>query len=351
MADPVKDAADAQPMLDAAHSAGLRYADPSEPGISRVRHGRGFTYRDAAGRRLTSAADIERIRAIAIPPAWRDVWICSSARGHIQAMGTDARGRRQYRYHQSWTKTRHAAKFERSIAFARALPRLRRRVARDLRRPGMPREKVLAAVVRLLDRTLLRVGNERYARDNNSFGLTTLRNRHARPDGRGGLLLSFRGKSGKFHEAELRDRRLVRIIRACQDLPGQRLLGYRDESGQERPIESADVNDYIRDATGEEFSAKDFRTWAATVLAAREMQHSDDVPAAVRAVAAQLGNTPAVCRNSYINPAVLADGDRRHARAAPVPTRPSGLSADERRVLAVLCRRVNSAPRGAPRGA
>jgi DNA topoisomerase IB len=336
----------------AAREAGLRYADPAEPGIERVRHGRGFTYRDSAGRRVTDETTLERIRALAIPPAWRDVWICASSRGHIQAMGRDARGRRQYRYHASWTKARDETKFERSIAFARALPRLRRRVARDLRRPGMPRDKVLAAVVRLLDRTLLRVGNERYARENSSFGLTTLRNRHARPDGRGGMRLSFRGKGGKQLEVSLSDRRLVRVIRKCQDLPGQRLFAYRDDDGDERPIESSDVNDYIRAATGDDFTAKDFRTWAATVLAAQELRRTDDVPAAVKAVAEQLGNTPAVCRRSYINPVVLTPvAGRDHPHAAPVLTRPSGLNGDERRVLALLRRatprRASPAPRGA----
>ncbi|MEA2676529.1 MAG: topoisomerase [Chloroflexota bacterium] len=331
-------------MVEAARAAGLRYSDPSEPGIERVRNGRGFTYRDPAGKRVNDRALMERIRALAIPPAWRDVWICASPRGHIQAMGRDARGRRQYRYHPAWTKARDATKFERSVAFARALPRLRRRVSRDLRLPGMPRDKVLAAVVRLLDRTLLRVGNERYARENSSFGLTTLRNRHAQADGRGGLRLSFRGKGGKPLEAELHDRRLVRVIRACQDLPGQRLFAYRDQDGNERPIESDDVNDYIRGATGDDFSAKDFRTWAATVLAARELQRNDDVPAAVRAVATQLGNTPAVCRRSYINPGVIsANEGRSRPHAARMLTRPAGLSADERHVLALLRRN----PRGA----
>jgi DNA topoisomerase-1 len=335
-------------MVDAARAAGLRYADPSEPGIERVRRGRGFSYRDSAGRRVTDPATLARIRALAIPPAWRDVWICASARGHIQAMGRDARGRRQYRYHADWTKARDETKFERSIAFARALPRLRRRVAQDLRRPGIPREKVLAAVVRLLDRTLLRVGNERYARENSSFGLTTLRNRHARPDGRGGVRLSFRGKGGKQLEVGLNDRRLVRVIRACQDLPGQRLFAYRDGDGNERPIESHDVNEYIRAVTGDDFTAKDFRTWAGTVLAAQELRRSDDVPAVVRAVAEQLGNTPAVCRRSYINPVVLAPpGTRTNAHVAPVLTRQAGLSSDERHVLALLHRARSASVRGA----
>ena len=333
---------------EAAHDAGLSYADPAEPGIERVRRGKGFSYRDPAGRRITDLATLSRIRALAIPPAWNDVWICPSSRGHIQAMGRDARGRRQYRYHANWTKARDETKVERSIAFARALPRLRRRVARDLRRPGVPREKVIASVVRLLDQTLLRVGNERYARDNGSFGLTTLRNHHARPDGHGGLLLSFRGKGGKRLEVGLSDRRLVRVIRACQDLPGQRLLEYRDDDGGVRPVESDDVNDYIRDAMGDDFTAKDFRTWAATVLAAQELRHGDDVPAAVRTVAEQLGNTPAVCRRSYINPAVLTPlNGREHAHAAPVLTRPVGLNGGERRVLALLRRARTNGARGA----
>ncbi|MEO8625220.1 MAG: DNA topoisomerase IB [Candidatus Limnocylindrales bacterium] len=276
-------------MAGAARAAGLSYSDPSESGMRRVRHGRSFNYRDAAGKVLRDEAIVARIRALVIPPAWTDVWICASPRGHIQAMGRDARGRRQYRYHAGRTKTRDETKFERSIAFARALPRLRRRVARDLRRAGMPREKVLAAVVRLLDRTLMRVGNEEYARTNNSFGLTTLRNRHVRIDGRGGLRLTFRGKSGVRHEVGLRDRRLARVVRACQDLPGQQLFEYRDENGDERRIGSDDVNDYIRDSMGTDFSAKDFRTWAATVLAERELERSDDVTAAVKEVAAQLG--------------------------------------------------------------
>jgi DNA topoisomerase IB len=348
MADEGRDAATASDGVAAARAAGLRYADPAEPGIRRIRRGRGFSYRDAAGRLVKDPATLARIRALAIPPAWREVWICASARGHIQAMGRDARGRRQYRYHADWTKARDQTKFERSIAFARALPRLRRRVARDLRRPGMPRDKVLAAVVRLLDRTLLRVGNERYARENSSFGLTTLRNRHARPDGRGGMRLSFRGKGGKRFEVGLSDRRLVRIIRACQDLPGQRLFEYRDENGDERPVESEDVNDYIRAVTGDDFTAKDFRTWAATVLAAQELRRNDDLPAVVRAVAEQLGNTPAVCRRSYINPVVLVPADPRpNAHVAPVLTGPSGLNSDERHVLALLRRARSAAARAA----
>lgn len=340
LATMAKPGADADAMGDAARAAGLRYADPSEPGIKRIRRGRGFSYRDADGRPVRDPDTLTRIRSLAIPPAWRDVWICASPRGHLQAMGRDARERRQYRYHPTWTDTRGETKFGRSAAFARALPRLRRRVARDLRLSGLPRDKVLAAVVRLLDRTLMRVGNEEYARANQSYGLTTLRNRHAHLDGRGGLKLSFRGKSGKRHEVGLRDRRLARVIRACQDLPGQRLFAYRDEEGAERPIDSDDVNEYLRRSMGDDFSAKDFRTWAATVLAARELGRQQDLPDAVRTVAQELGNTPAVCRASYIHPAVIEAAD------APGGVRPSrsgrtmaGLNSDERAVLALLTRR------------
>jgi DNA topoisomerase-1 len=253
-------------------------------------------------------------------------------------MGRDARGRLQYRYHAAWTRSRDATKFDRSIAFARALPRLRRRVARDLQRRGMPREKVLAAVVRLLDRTLIRVGNEEYARTNESFGLTTLRNRHVKPDRHGGLRLTFKGKSGKQHEVGLNDRRLVRVIRACQELPGQRLFQYRDDDGAERRIESRDVNDYIRDSMGADFSAKDFRTWAATVLAEKELATADSIPAAVKAVAQKLGNTPAVCRRSYINPIIIEAAIEPRIVRDP-PDRPRGLDVGERAVLALLERR------------
>lgn len=328
----------------AARAAGLSYADTSEPGIARVRRGRGFVYRHATGRLVRDAATLKRIRSLVVPPAWNEVWICPSPRGHIQAMGRDARGRLQYRYHDAWTRSRDATKFERSIEFARALPRLRRRVARDLRRRGMPREKVVAAVVRLLDRTLIRIGNEEYARTNDSFGLTTLRNRHARPDGHGGLRLSFRGKSGKRHEVGLDDRRLVRVIRACQELPGQRLFQYRDDDGEERAIGSSDVNDYIRESMGDDFSAKDFRTWAATVLAEKELARHDSVPAAVKAVAEKLGNTPAVCRRSYINPVVFDAANQPVVQRDP-PARPSGLDTDERKVLAML-ERCRQRPRG-----
>ena len=249
----------------AAVPAGLRYVNDDDPGISRVRRGRAFRYLDSDGEPVSDPATLERIAALAIPPAWKDVWICPSPDGHIQATGRDARKRKQYRYHARWREVRDAGKYERTISFGQALPRLRRRVERDLRRRGLAREKVVATVVRLLDTTLLRVGNEEYARDNRTYGLTTLRDRHGRIRG-GTLRLSFRGKGGKRHEVSLHDRRLARIVRRCQDLPGQRLFQYVNGDGQPQPIDSDDVNEYIRQAAGGDFSARDFRTWAGTCL-------------------------------------------------------------------------------------
>lgn len=357
----------ASPLI-AARAAGLRYVNDDESGLRRRRHGRGFSYRDADGRAVRAPQTLARIRALAIPPAWRDVWICADERGHIQATGRDVRGRKQYRYHLLWRELRDEAKYERTIAFAEALPRLRRRVARDLRRPGLPREKVLAAIVRLLEATLLRVGNEEYARANRSFGLTTLRDRHARI--RGSVFkLSFRGKGGRRHEVGLRDRRLARIVRECQELPGQRLFQYVDEEGLPQSVDSDDVNEYLRRAMGDGFSAKDFRTWAGTVLAARALRTATEVEAesraaqkmlvqAVEEVARQLGNTPAVCRSCYIHPALIdahlggtlldrlsepASGER--ARGAV------GLRSEERAVLALLRRQLAERRRSVTRAA
>lgn len=354
-------------MLLVARSAGLRYVDPADPGITRRRRGNGFTYLDRDGSRITDEAVLRRIRALAIPPAWNEVWICPSPNGHIQAAGRDARGRRQYRYHPEWQRVRDEAKYERTIAFARALPRLRRRVQRDLRLRSLPRRKVIAAVVRLLELTLVRVGNEEYARDNNSFGLTTLRSRHART-GRGGLKLTFRGKGGKQHSVGIRDRRVARIVRACQDLPGQHLFQYVDEDGQPQRVDSDDVNEYLREAMGDEFSAKDFRTWAGTVLAARAFQALEQatgdeqltraaalgrpnrarsaLTAAVEQVAQQLGNTPTVCRKCYIHPQIIdayIDGTLAEAlsnRAADALEHDRGLRGEERLVLSLLKRRL-----------
>lgn len=299
----------------AAEAAGLCYGDDREPGYRRIRHGKDFRYEDAGGRPVRDPDELARIRSLVIPPAWTDVWICPLECGHIQATGRDQKGRKQYRYHPRWREVRDADKYSRVAAFGRRLPRLRRRVEEDLARRGLPREKVLAAVVRLLEITLIRVGNDEYAKTNKSFGLTTLRKRHLTLKGTGAIF-EFRGKSGKMHRTGFRDQRLARVIKACQDLRGQRLFQYRDESGELRPVESSDVNDYIRAAMGEDFSAKDFRTWAGTVSAARalcllEAPQSEAaakrcVATCVKAVSGLLGNTPAVCRAAYIHPAVLA---------------------------------------------
>lgn len=292
----------------------LIYVNPDDPGIARVQAKTGFRYRDAAGRPVRDPDTMARIATLAIPPAWTDVWICPLAGGHIQATGRDAKGRKQYRYHDAWRRDRDGLKFERMIAFGRGLPRLRARVERDLGRRGLPREKVIAAVVRLMELTLIRVGNEAYVKENKSFGLTTLRDRHATLSGVGGVF-EFRGKSGKVHKTSFHDRRLARIAKACQDVPGQRLFQYLDAEGARRSVESADVNAYIRESLGGDFSAKDFRTWAGTLGAARALcqrpkaasatEAKRNVTDCVKAVARLLGNTAAVCRGSYIHPLVL----------------------------------------------
>lgn len=300
-------------------AGGLVYVNDHDPGLVRVAGATGFGYRDADGRPVEDEATLERIRALVLPPAWRDVWICASPYGHIQATGRDARGRKQYRYHERWNRAQAEAKFDRLIAFGRALPKLRARVEHDLRRRGLPREKVLAAVVALMELTLIRVGNSEYAKANKSFGLTTLRDRHAEITA-AGAVFEFRGKSGKVHRTGFRDRRLARIVKACQDVPGQRLFQYVDQDGERRAVESDDINDYIRAAMGQAFSAKDIRTWAGTLYAARglvEQPPARDagearrrVVTTVKAVAALLGNTTAVCRSAYIHPLVLEAYER-----------------------------------------
>ena len=282
--------------LDAAPplAGGLVYVNDHDPGLTRVAGATGFTYRDADGEPVKDEATLERIRALVLPPAWKDVWICASPRGHIQATGRDARGRKQYRYHDGWSRSQAEEKFERLIAFGRLLPKLRTQVERDLRRRGLPREKVLAAVVALMELTLIRVGNAEYAKTNKSFGLTTLRDRHAEITG-GGAVFEFRGKSGKVHRTGFRDRRLARIVKACQDVPGQRLFQYVDETGERRAVESSDVNAYIRAAMGEGFSAKDIRTWAGTLYAARglvEQPPAKDAAEARRRVVATVKARP-----------------------------------------------------------
>ncbi|HJT77358.1 MAG TPA: DNA topoisomerase IB [Gemmataceae bacterium] len=305
------------PVLDpvqSAKQAHLRYVNDHHPGIRRVRAGRGFRYVGPDGKTVRDPEVVGRIKALAIPPAWTDVWVCPSADGHIQATGKDARGRKQYRYHPRWRAVRDEAKYERTIAFGLALPALRRRLERDLARPGLPREKVLAAVVRLLETTLIRVGNEEYVRENRSFGLTTMRDRHVEING-GAMHFAFRGKAGIKHVIDLEDRRLARIVQRCQDVPGQELFQYLDGEGSAHTIDSADVNDYLRRVTGQEFTAKDFRTWAGTVLAARalqefqafdtEAQAKRNIVAAIERVAQRLGNTKAICRKCYVHPAVI----------------------------------------------
>jgi DNA topoisomerase-1 len=306
-------AKDKEPAL-VAREAGLRYSSDADPGIRRRRSGRGFTYVDADGKTIRDKDVVARIRSLAIPPAWTDVWICRWPNGHIQATGRDARGRKQHRYHPRWHEARDESKFDRMVAFAGALSAIRERCDADLAKPGLPREKVLAAVVRLLELTLIRVGNDEYARLNQSFGLTTLRDRHARIEG-SRVRFRFRGKGGLQHEVGLRDRRLATVIKRCQELPGQELFQYVDDDGEVRDVASDDVNDYLRDIAGSDFSAKDFRTWAGTVLAyraLRALQPADtptdakrNVVAAIRETAGRLGNTPAVARKSYVHPAVL----------------------------------------------
>jgi DNA topoisomerase-1 len=336
----------------AAKAAHLHYVSDHKPGITRVRTPKGFRYVAPDGHRITDEETIARIQKLAIPPAYEKVWICPDPNGHIQAVGRDARGRKQYRYHPRWREVRDEAKFSKMLVFGRVLPKIRERVEHDLSRHGLPREKVLAAAVRLLETTLMRVGNEEYAKENKSFGLTTLRNRHVRVKG-GKLHFDFRGKHGLEHHIDLADPRLARLIKRLQDLPGQDLFEYLDENREPRPVTSHDVNEYLRDITGEHVTAKDFRTWAATNLAAialGELERFDtkarakkNVKQAVEAVSKMLGNTPAICRKCYIHPAIfdgyldgsLLEGLAR--RAEKVLHQPgSGLTAEEAAVTGFL---------------
>lgn len=296
-----------------ASAEGLRYSSDVEPGIRRRRAGTGFFYVQPDGTRVKDPTTLDRIRKLAVPPAYRDVWICRDARGHIQATGIDARGRKQYRYHAQWRSVRDAHKFERMMAFGRALPRMHRRIAHDLRREGMPRERVLATVVRLLEDTLIRVGNDEYARQNRSYGLTTLRNRHVVLKG-DRMRFTFRGKHGIGHEVEVSDARIARVLRRCLELPGQELFGYLNGDGTVHDVTSSDVNAYLKEISGEDFTAKDFRTWYATSTAlaslagapfrtARESKAM--LKAALEAVARRLGNTVTMCRKCYVNPVVV----------------------------------------------
>ncbi len=298
----------------AARAAGLRYVHDDKPGIRREPAAGGFRYLGAKGEPVEDEATLARIKSLVIPPAWTDVWICPQPNGHLQATGRDARGRKQYRYHPKWRATRDEVKYERMLKFGQALPAIRAEVDRALGLPGLPREKVLATIVYLLEATMMRVGNEEYARTNKSFGLTTLRNRHVKVDG-SEIAFRFRGKSGVYHKVKVQDRRLARIIARARDLPGQELFQYVDDEGETHSIDSSDVNDYLRSITGEEYTAKDFRTWSGTVLAAlalqefekfdSEAQAKKNIVRAIESVAEKLGNTPSICRKCYVHPAVL----------------------------------------------
>ena len=357
----VKAVVGALPNAQSAESAGLVYVSDRVPGIRRVRRGRGFRYIDPGGRVLSQRSQLDRISRLAIPPAWKDVWICPNPKGHLQACGRDARGRKHYRYHAGWRQFRDEAKYDQMLVFAMALPALRRQIAKDLSVPGLPRRKVVAAVVQLLEKTLIRVGNDEYARDNDSYGLTTMRNRHVRVS-RSTLRFRFKGKAGKSHDIAFNDARLARIVRKCQDLPGHELFAYVDDEGKVQDIGSADVNAYLREITGQDFTAKSFRTWAATVLAACALQQLPEfrsnahakrnVGKAIEAVAGVLGNTPTICRKSYIHPAIVdayAEGTlprtRQPRKLAAVSSPVADFGRMEAAVLAWLQRLQRSAQR------
>jgi DNA topoisomerase-1 len=337
-----------------AKAAGLRYVMDTAPGLTRRKTGSGFGYRDAGGGRVRDKETLERIRKLAIPPAWTEVWICPHPNGHLQATGRDARKRKQYRYHARWREVRDDVKYGRMLAFGAALPIIRKQTRADLQKTGLPREKVLAALVQLLEKTLIRVGNEEYARTNKSFGLTTMRDRHV--DVKGSTVrFEFRAKSGIQQSVDLMDPKLAKTVKRCQDLPGQTLFQYIDEDGAQQTVDSGDVNDYVREMTGQEFTAKDFRTWAGTVLAAcalrelreftSETEAKRNIVQAIESVAKRLGNTKAVCRKCYVHPAVLdayLDGTTidliiKHAGKL---RKVGGLSRDEVGVLALLQHRL-----------
>jgi DNA topoisomerase I len=343
---------------ESAKAARLRYVTDQTPGIRRRRSGKSFLYVGADGKRIRDPGELRRFRLLAIPPAWRDVWICPAANGHLQATGRDAKGRKQHRYHARWREVRDATKYHRMLEFARILPAIRRKVEQDLRLPGLRRDKILATVIRLLETSMIRVGNEEYRRQNNSFGLATLRSRHVNVSG-ATIRFEFRGKSGVQHALDLTNRRLAIIIKQCQELPGQELFQYIGEDGQRSTIDSADVNEYLRQIAGDGFSSKDFRTWAGTVCAARQLAQFESSPTqaarkkniqrAIESVAKELGNTKAVCRKCYIHPGLIeayTDGSlsqlvNRQARKRPTITS-HGLTPEEAAVLALLKRKPKS---------
>jgi DNA topoisomerase I len=347
-----------------AEEAGLVYVSDTAAGVRRRRVGKGFSYLDPDGAPIRDPKRLAWFKRLAIPPAWTDVWVCANARGHLQATGRDARGRKVYRYHPRWRQVRDDFKFEHMIAFARALPAIRKRVAKDLRRAELPREKVLAAIVSLLEQTRIRVGNEEYARENRSFGLTTLRDRHAKVRG-ARMVFTFEGKAGREHTVPLTDRRLAKIVKRCRELPGQVLFQYLDDDGRRTSVSSDDVNSYLTEITGKDFTAKDFRTWAGTLVAAQELariaaldaqsQGKKDIVRAIEQVGESLGNTPAVSRNSYVHPAVTdayLEGEviRVVRRATGRRLAPSALTREEAALLVLLRRRL-SAPGRRPDGA
>ena len=347
-------------VVAAARSAGLRYVGDAAPGIARIAAGDGFRYIGADGKAIADDATLARIKALAIPPAWTDVWICKQANGHLQATGRDVKKRKQYRYHATWRSLRDEVKYERMISFGNALPAIRRQVDADLRRPGLPREKVLATVVYLLQATMMRIGNEEYARTNKSFGLTTLRDRHVRIDGKA-VEFRFRGKSGVYHNVKVEDKRVAKIIARIRDLPGQELFHYEDDEVNAHTVDSSDVNDYLREISGEDYTAKDFRTWSGTVLAAlalqefekfdSETQAKKNIVRAIESVAEKLGNTPSICRKCYVHPAVIdaylegaaLDALRERTRRELVEDL-HALSPEEAAVVTLLQQRLQNAP-------
>jgi DNA topoisomerase-1 len=359
MSDCTKDVQTIVDPVEAAESAGLRYVSDERPGIRRRRSGKGFTYVRSDDTKLADGDAVRRIRSLAVPPAWTDVWICPFADGHIQATGRDAKGRKQYRYHPLFREVRESTKFDHVLAFAKALPTIRAKVREHMSLSGLPREKVLATVVHLLETTLIRVGNDDYAKQNKSYGLTTLKNRHVAVDG-SEVRFTFTGKSGKRWSLKVKDRRIAKIIKACQELPGQELLQYLDAEGKRQDVTSDDVNAYLREITEQDITAKDFRTWAGTVLAAvalRELKSFDtaaqakkNLRTAIEHVAARLGNTPTICRKCYVHPEVLnsyLDGSLVLAIKSKVEAdlrdELSGLAPEEAAVLVMLRARLKQA--------
>jgi DNA topoisomerase I len=342
-----------QDPADAARAVGLRYISGDEPGITRQKSGKGFTYRSPEGETIKDRDVRRRIESLVIPPAWTDVWICADPEGHLQATGRDDRGRKQYRYHPRFREAQDVAKFSRLAMFGLSLSRIRTRVEGDLTHEGLPRRRVLAAAVRILDRHPIRVGNERYARDNDSYGLTTMRNRHVELGEGGRIAFRFRGKSGKDHSVGIHDDELSRVIAACSELPGAELFQYVDEQGVNRTLESDDVNEYLQEVTGYDITAKDFRTWTGTLRAVTVLdelgypetkkERKQRLVQAVKFVAADLGNTPATCRSFYIHPGVLLAYEEgsleallQEADSVPDPENAQGLEHDELRVMALL---------------